>query len=86
MLYDPKWEKQRPTISGFASWLSLQPPNAEYDWLDCKGGCAVDQYFASIGASRNWLPAEREPLERLALEHPRTFGSLFERARAAQLR
>jgi hypothetical protein len=51
MLYDPKWEKPKPSLAGFHAWLEQQNEDATFHYADCNR-CAVGQYLNSIGT--NW--------------------------------
>ncbi len=49
MLYDPKWEtKTKPdiyAIETMIAWLEKHPAEKTYKFIDCQGGCLIDQYL-----------------------------------------
>lgn len=88
MLHDPRRDKKieaTPSMDGFVSWLETKDPAEGYVWGDCTGGCAVDQYFTSLGVTetqrREWW-GRYGALDRPAIYRPHTFGALLERANA----
>jgi hypothetical protein len=75
----------KPSLAGFAAWLENKEPDEIYNWADCRGGCAVSQYFSSLTKSLDpiaslWRDYGGE-LDPLARKLPHTFGALLTRAR-----
>jgi hypothetical protein len=50
----PEGEAQTPSLEGFIAWLSEQPSNDYYNWLDMEA-CVGCQYAKSIGQYDNWM-------------------------------
>lgn len=48
MLFNPKWNRQKSTISRFVDWLGTKDPDESYDWYD-GANCAVAQYRQETG-------------------------------------
>jgi hypothetical protein len=91
MLYDPRWEvkTKKPSLAGFIAWLETKNPRERYNFQNCDGHCAVDQYYASVGIDvvGRGIPSPRElwgDLNRIASRY-RTFGGLLKAARVAQV-
>lgn len=91
MLYDPKWERPAKTASdpsllkGLINWLEQQPPDTEYQYYNCDGGCLIGLYGTAVGLDWNKLHSSfyQSGLLSIASKRPRTFGGALERARAA---
>jgi hypothetical protein len=83
------------SLDSLIAWLEKQPADMEYDYL-CNGHCLLGEYFRHVNPAfysvgpyqahfregntftdwdvpRTW--------DRLAVEHPRTFGAALKRAR-----
>lgn len=98
MLYDPKWNETKAdpfTLPSLIAWLEKQPANADYSYMDCKGGGLYGLYMASQGIG--WIEAKfhsddrddlhrkfrREVYSKVAFDTPWTFGAALKRARGA---
>lgn len=97
MLYDPKWQAPAFTLPHFIAWLERHPPETEYDYLNCSGGCLVGQYMADNGVGWNQMAyidacskidgKRRDVSIRtfdIGAQFPRTFGAALERAKCLQ--
>lgn len=102
MLYDKRWDKPKVTtkpftLPDFIAWLETQPPNARYNFDNCRGQCLMGLYMThhgrewgySMGLSHSnyWESCKQvfgNPCEVpvLCLE-PYTFGAALKRARKA---
>jgi hypothetical protein len=81
---------KEPSLRGLIAWLEAQPPAAEYNWMNCSGGCLIGKYLAAIGfewyggGSVKYLElGVGSPLISVARQQPYTFGAALNRARAA---
>ena len=99
MLYDPKWETEtKPdvfSLEGLLAWLQTKPPNDQYNYEDCCGGCLYGQYVIASGIP--WkevfgtaiydhkdaaaLPFKQFVYHKVAKAEPHTFGAALKRAR-----
>jgi hypothetical protein len=83
-------------LESLIAWLEKQPSQRAYDY-DCNGHCLLAQYFTAAGfrgvnmgtrefdhgdhyENEEKLPAD---WNRIAIDHPRTFGAALERAKTA---
>ena len=97
MLYDKRWDAKPVTkpdvfsLEGLIAWLDTMPADRAYCYTDF-GRCLAAQFCAFAGrgykVQSTFTPASsNEPfplvLERIALEHPRTFSAALTRARKA---
>jgi hypothetical protein len=92
LLYDPKWEKTDPiSLESLIAWLEKQPEAQRYDFTNCRGGCLLGKYMASVGMA--WDMDVYEDLAHtmcpnapyghfpIGSELPHTFGAALARAR-----
>lgn len=44
------------SLEGLIAWLETQPPETEYNFMDCNGGCLIGQYLLANGQEnfRKW--------------------------------
>jgi hypothetical protein len=77
MLYDLKWHN--PDLADIRDWLSLQPADGTYDWIDTDN-CPCAQYAKAHGVICDWRDGW-STLNRLAQMKPRTYGALLERVK-----
>ena len=89
MLYDPKWEVKADPLSleSLIAWLETQPPETEYEWTDCHGGCLIGRYFAAMGIKGPLYSEVFDEGWKYArvcsdLSGPTTYGAALKRARA----
>ncbi len=88
----PEVKADPMSLDGFIAWLEKQDAAERYDWENCSGRCLVGQYQCHcLGVDAANRPSGygaffgyklTNIFQRIALEHPWTFGGALTRARA----
>lgn len=76
-----------PDLDGLIAWLETREPNGRYDYMDCAGGCLIDQFLDQF-LGRRTTYADYTAFGRasrietaIAVQMPWTYGAALERAR-----